>query len=113
MLLYFGGSGIVLDISDIGSQWRPGETEGPIMNLLIEQMRVPHTTRDRERMMRREDLLATARRTRCRERGCHPLAELVSRMLVIAGMRLNAWAAPSHRQVRFEPSRESLPSRAA
>lgn len=77
------------------------------MNLLIEHLRMPHTTRDRERMMRREDLLTTARAARCQQRGCHPLMERVSRLLVSTGTRLNAWAAPSHRQVRLELCRES------
>lgn len=83
------------------------------MNLLIEQLCVPHTTRDRERMIRQDGLMATARAARCRERGRHPLMEELSRLLVATGTRLNAWAAPSHRQVRFEPCRESAPPSAA
>lgn len=83
------------------------------MNLLIEHLRMPHTTRDWERMMRREDLLATARAARCQQRGCHPLMERVSRLLVSTGTRLNAWAAPSHRQVRLALCRESTPASAA
>lgn len=83
------------------------------MNLLIEQMRVPHMARDRERMIHRDDLLAAARSARCHERGCHPLMERLSLLLASAGARLNAWAAPSHRRVRLEVCRDSTPASAA
>jgi len=83
------------------------------MNLLIEELKAPHASRERERTIRRDDLLAAARSARCRERGCHPFVERVSLLLASTGARLNAWAAPSHRQVRLELSRESSPASVA
>lgn len=77
------------------------------MNLLIEELKAPHTSRERERGIQ-HDLLAAAR-SALDERGCHPFIERVSLLLTSAGARLNAWAAPSHRQVRLELSRESSP----
>ncbi len=83
------------------------------MNLLIEELKAPQMARDRERSIRRDDLLATARSTRCREQGCHPLMERVSLFLASAGARLNAWAAPSHRQVHLQLGRDSTPASVA
>lgn len=77
------------------------------MNLLIEELKAPHTVWERERAIQRHESLVTARTARCRGRGCHPVVEQVSRLLVTAGARLNAWAAPSHRQVRLELGRDS------
>jgi len=75
------------------------------MNLLIEELKAPHTVR--ERAIRRRDDLATARSARSRERGCHPFVERVSLLLVAAGTRLNAWAAPAHRRVRLDQAAHS------
>jgi len=72
------------------------------MNLLIEELNAPHTLRQRDHALQRHDVLVTARIARCRSHGCHPVVERVSRLLVTAGTRLNAWAAPSHRRVRLE-----------
>lgn len=83
------------------------------MNLLIEQLEMPHKARERERMIQRNDVLATARAARCRERGCHPVVEAISRMFVDTGIRLNGWAAPSHRHVRRRICPESNPARIA
>jgi PPOX class probable F420-dependent enzyme len=60
--------------------------------------------------LRADEVPASTRAARCRERGCHPIAERMSRLLVAAGARLNAWAAPSHRQVHLELGRESMPT---
>lgn len=83
------------------------------MNLLIEELKAPHMAQERERSIRRDDLLAAARSARCREQGCHPLMERVGLLLASAGAWLNAWAAPSHRQVRLELGRDSTPASVA
>ncbi|HEV2066546.1 MAG TPA: hypothetical protein VGR08_06910 [Thermomicrobiales bacterium] len=83
------------------------------MNLQIEELKARHTIRERERAIQRHDVLAMARIARCRSHGCHPVVERVSRLLVTAATQLNAWAAPSHRQVRLDLGGDSTPASVA
>lgn len=80
------------------------------MNLLLEQLEIPQEAREWKRMIQHNDQPHLGRTARCRERGCHPIAERMSRLLVAAGARLKAWTAPSHRQVRLQLGRESMPT---
>ncbi len=83
------------------------------MNLLFEELKVPHAARDLERALQYDDRLATARAARCRSCGCHPIVERMSQLLVTAGARLNVWAAPSYCQLRVEVRRTSIPTSTA
>jgi hypothetical protein len=54
--------------------------------------------RERERSLHLLDQMHLAREVRCAERGCHPVWERGSRLLLRMVLRLHCWATPATRQ---------------